>query len=120
LTRLLDGWSASEVAAELGINRSTVSRWMKNDPEFVAALSGNKEISESARGGLADLVPRALSLLEQALQNDNISASRATVALNVVKAAASLGAAAEKTEGTLAARLAEIDARANEQSNRYD
>jgi len=112
LTRLLDGASANQVANELGVNRSTVGRWMKDDPEFQAALSPVEGMSERARGGLAALVPKALRLLDQSLSGDSdIPPARATLALKMVQAAAQVGSAQEKVEGTLASRLAELDAR---------
>jgi len=101
---LASGGTQADAAKAVGVNRSTVMRWLK-DPEFVESVDGRSD----AAGGLTMLVPEALLLLQQALSGD-VSAARARIALDVIKAAAGLnpvGAA----EGTLISRIAELDER---------
>ncbi len=112
LALLLSGLNNAQTAKQIGVNRVTVGRWIKDDPEFAAAL--DPELAEKARGGLRELVPQALKILEDALTpGGNVTAARAKVALDVIKTASSISTSEEKITGTLAARLAEIGTRDN-------
>jgi len=61
-----------------------------------------------ATAGLSDLVPQALQVLEDALSGKKVTAQMARVALDTVKAAASVGGSSEG--GTFLAKLKELDA----------
>lgn len=112
LERLSAGDRIGKVAADLGVHRSTIARWVKNDPEFAATLNPSEdELADRARGGLSTLVPQALELIELALRGDGaVSAARARVALDVIKTAASFDRSEAIGTGTLAERLHELDA----------
>ena len=107
---LAAGVSQAEVARQLGVNKSTVYRWVRAQREQGAAEASLNpsdtpalNLQSEAASGLADLVPRALQLLEAALDGQ-IPASKARVALDIVKAAASV--TGEKSGGELARRIA--------------
>ena len=82
-------------------------RW-KSDPDFEALLDEVAE-EETTEQSLASLVPKAYLLLERALAHGDVAAAKARVALDVLKAAASLQGQEEEGESTLAKKLAEID-----------
>lgn len=108
--------SQAQTATELGVNRSTVGRWQM-DPEFQGLIEQyTTDESEQAATGLSMLVPQALKLIEEALNGKEVTAARARVALDVVKAAASV-TKEEAGASTLEARLAELDARNPRQSD---
>ena len=108
--------SQSETARALGVNRSTIGRWQL-EQEFVELVQRYRsDESEIADQGLAMLVPQALKLIEEALAGKDVSAARARVALDVIKAAASI-TKEEAGTSTLETRLAELDARNPGQSD---
>lgn len=94
---LAQGFSQAKSAAEAGKDRSTIKRWLK-DPAFLDLLQEQKELlaapdplEASAEKGLGSLVPQAIELLEQALSGaGTVSATKARVALDIVKTAATL------------------------------
>ncbi len=102
---LRQGVSQAEVSRQVGVDKSTIGRWLK-DPSFVALVQTPDYQAEAATG-LADLVPQALKLLEDALAGANVPANKAQVALNIVKAAATAGKS-EASGGELARRIAEM------------
>jgi len=104
--------SQYQVAKLIGVDRATIGRWLKSDEEFREEVSrepSEEELSTRARGGLADLVPQAIQLLERALSDGDIPANKATMALNVIKAAAQLSPSVSDADKTLAQRLAELE-----------
>lgn len=110
---LAAGLSNNQASKRAGVNRSTVGRWLE-DPDFqalVEELRGSQALE--ALSGLSSLVPAALKILQDALSGDSdVSAARAGVALNVVKAAASLSKGDEGAgESTLESRIKELDGR---------
>lgn len=61
---LITGVAGSEVARAVGVNPSTVSRWRRNDPQFIAALeSARREVFGEARDRLASLAADAVGVL---------------------------------------------------------
>jgi len=109
---LATGGTKAEAARFAGVDRATVSKWVKN-PAFILLVEKIKpELSETAVKGLHDLIPQALSLLKDSLGADSeITGSRARIALDIVKAAASI-AQTETADGPtdLERRLAQLDA----------
>ncbi len=100
-----EGVSQAEAARRVGLDKSTVHRWVKAGlPAQVAQPA--QDLQSEATTGLADLVPQALKLLEEALSGGSVPAVKARVALDIVKAAASVGIVGGR-EGDLAKRVAE-------------
>jgi phage terminase small subunit len=66
------GGSVTDAARFAGVSRSTVYRWMKNDPVFVAAMNEWKnEAVENARSRLVAMTNRAAMAVDLALSRDN-------------------------------------------------
>lgn len=109
---LAQGAKPADVARQIGVHRSQITRWQK-DPEFQALVqAGAGEASEEAVTGLSMLVPEALKLLEQALRGEGkVTAQRARVALDVVKAAASIDKGGDQASSDFGDKLRELDAR---------
>lgn len=116
---LANGSTKAAAAREAGVDRATLTRWAK-EPSFqdmvLKAQSGDASPEEKASKGLADLVPMAMKVLEDALTGAHqITPAQARVALDVVKAAKTFepAASAEDTgPSTLTALIQELDARA--------
>lgn len=105
--------NASHAARTANVNRSTVVRWLEQEDfqGLVAAASGD-EPSPSATRALADLVPKAVAVVEKGLEGEaTVGASR--VALDVIKVAAQLGPKEGSTNEAppLANLLRELDDR---------
>jgi hypothetical protein len=119
LQRLLLGQSANSISKEIGVHRSTILRWAKNDPDFVEALQDAEQ--EEAKEGLDRLVPKALKTLEDSLTKGNVPTPKARIALDIIKAAAQVAKLDEGGTGSgLAKRLAELDSRNNGGSEQDD
>ena len=104
---LAAGSSQAEAARQAGVNRSTVLRWL-DDPEFQALLQ-EVDPSSDALTGLGVLVPKALEMLNRAMTTGDIPATKARVALDIVKAAAGLKQGDPGGESSLAQRLQQLD-----------
>lgn len=116
---LAEGKSQATAARESGVNRSTIKRWLQ-DPTFQDLLLEQKELSAGpdaleavAERGLGALVPQAIALLQQAITDGDVPAAKARVALDIVKAAATLdkGGGAEGVSGSLASIIERLDER---------
>jgi len=78
---LLSGSSLVDTAATAGVDRSTLSRWMKTDFEFQAALNQGREDLQSAYSArLEKLAEGAIKAVESAIQ-----AGDSKTALEVLK-----------------------------------
>lgn len=106
------GANDTSAARLLGINRATIGRW-KKEPEFSEALRrAQGEAGEEAVAGLGMLVPQALKMLEGYLGGTlDIPAAKATAALNVIKAAATVDRQDGNTTSAFEERLKELDLR---------
>ena len=107
---LAQGGNQAKAAEAAGVARSSVMRWLTT-PEFKALVQEYRDRPDQDRPQtLEDLVPEAHQLLANALRNDgSVSAARAKLALDILKAAA----IAERTtpegrQGSLSARLQEL------------
>ena len=107
--------NASHAAREAKVNRSTVVRWLEQEDfqDLVASLNGS-EPSPTATRALADLVPKAVNVVEKGLEGE-ATVSAARVALDVIKVAAQLGPKEGSLNETppLANLLKELDERKN-------
>ncbi len=119
--RLVEGATLQEAADAAGVNRATVIRW-RQDPAFRDFQADQAKRADDAglraRAGLEALVPKALKLLDEALEpGSKITGQAAKNALDVIKAASAMsreeGAAGG---GTLEARIVEIDEKLGGQS----
>ena len=94
--------NASETARRVGVNRVTVQRWLK-EPGFL-------EADAEPIQGFPGLIPKALQVLDDALDGKKISPAQIRAALEVVKASNALKETV-KTENvaTLADLISELD-----------
>lgn len=108
--------NASEAARQAEVNRSTVTRWLR-DPEFRALITeaeeDDPEVSARAEKSLSDLLPQAVSVIERALSGDKTMVASARVALDVMKVAAQLAPKGQSGNEAppLADLIAELDKR---------
>jgi hypothetical protein len=111
---LAAGSTKAAAARAAEVDPGTITKWAR-DPTFQDLVLRAKEPVDDdpkaqATQGLADLVPQALKVLQDALNGADISPQQQTVALNVIKAAKQLEpAATSEGPSTLAAAIAEID-----------
>ena len=68
IERLTSGSTAVEAATAAGVGRSTIYRWMKEDPAFIAAYNAwQRDLLATARGKMLALTDVALVALGKAL-----------------------------------------------------
>lgn len=92
--------NASQTARDVGVHRATVMRWLQ-DPEFLSETTGKTS-------GLADLVPKAMRVLDDALDGKKITPAQIRAALEVVKASNALKGI-ESQDSPLAQLIASLD-----------
>jgi hypothetical protein len=113
--RSLAGGSTKAAAArEAEVDPGTITKWLK-DPSFrdlilQAQQPADDDIAAKAVQGLSDMVPKALRVIDEALDG-NGTPQQLKAALDVVKAAKQLEpvGSADAGPSTLAAAIAEID-----------
>jgi hypothetical protein len=72
LAALPAGGTFVKAAAEAGVSRVTVYRWVRDDPHFQAAYTAwQQEAAESARARLVKLADKAVDVVERALDRDD-------------------------------------------------
>jgi len=110
---LADGSTKAAAARAAEVDPGTITKWLK-DPAFKDLILKAQEpedddVAGKAVQGLADMVPKALRVIDEALDGNGTPA-QLKAALDVIKAARQLEPVAT-TEGpsTLAAAIAEID-----------
>jgi hypothetical protein len=82
---LLRGGSQSEAAAETGIARETVSRWLHRDPLFIAAYQNTRaELASQIRIELASLGRDAVGAIRETLSQTTDPALRFRAACKVL------------------------------------
>jgi hypothetical protein len=84
---LAGGHPDGEVAAEVGVDRTTLWRWRTSDPAFRAELARRREeLWRSSTDRLRALIPRALGVVEQAIDDGDRGAALALLKLGGVGA----------------------------------
>jgi hypothetical protein len=69
---LTTGKTLTDTAHALEVDRATVSTWVNHSPVFIAGLhSRRQELWEGQVETLRGLLPKALAVLQQALEGDN-------------------------------------------------
>lgn len=96
--------SVSETARQVGVARTTVQRWQK-DPSWLEAADQAQEYEDK---GLNILVPKAMRVLDEALDGKAIKQAQIRAALEVVKASNALKDTGPRTQG-LAELIAQLD-----------
>jgi len=72
LTMLMAGASQREAAGQAGVNEATVSRWMHNDPAFIAAYRAElQSLYDAVTAESLDYRRTALRILAERLNGDN-------------------------------------------------
>ena len=80
---LILGHTDHAVAEQTGVTRETVCRWRNENPYFMAELNRRrKDVWQTAQERLRGLVGKAIDILEQALQPDDVK-----VAVTILRAA---------------------------------
>ena len=93
----------SETARQVSVNRTTIQRWLK-DPEFLKLEAPEEETPT----GLGQLVPKAMKVLDDALDGKRITQAQIRAALEVVKASNAFAAFEERGE-SLAEIISKLD-----------
>jgi transposase-like protein len=76
LEGLVMGKSVTEVAQAAGVGRTTIYRWLKNDPAFRAAYNQwHEQMQENTRSRLLMMLDKATGALEKALEAGNSQAA---------------------------------------------
>jgi predicted phosphohydrolase len=102
----------TEVAAKVGATRQTVSEWLNQDPSFQATFNRRRQdLWDRASDRLRALLPKALGILEQSIEQGDIKA-----AIAVLRAAGLHGLSAP--EGPTNAEDAKTEARERERARR--
>lgn len=71
IPHLLHGRSITETADLIGVARQTVSRWLHNDPAFIAAYNAERlAVIEATRSRIINLATVALDVLEGILKDE--------------------------------------------------
>lgn len=97
----------SEAARAAGVNRSTVGRWIQEVPEFLTD-DGSVEPTDFE---VATLVPKAIRILDNALEGERVTNSQIRAALEVVKASNALKApSTEEKAASLLDLITAVDA----------
>jgi transposase len=68
----LSGKGDGEIATEIGVARSTVSRWRNHNDDFRAALAGQREaLRERTADALQALADKAMRVLDAAMESEH-------------------------------------------------
>jgi hypothetical protein len=106
LEALLAGSTITDAAAAVGVSRTTVHRWLKDDYLFRAEVNAARHaLRQTSLARLDALCERSIEVLRGAL--DQSSDTR--IALEVLKGCGVLGG--DRTVGTLDAELLEAESR---------
>lgn len=106
LEALLSGRTITDAAAAVGVSRTTVHRWLKDDYLFRAEVNAARHaLRQTSLARLDALCERSIEVLKGALDQ----ASDTRIALEVLKGCGILGG--DRTVGTLDAELLEAESR---------
>src|SRR5262249_30387468 len=103
---LATGKTDTEAAESLSLNRVTLTRWRLYDPVFQAALNERRaEVWGAGLERLRSLIPRALDVLAEAIENGNMSAKlkAARTILGLVELPSPVPSGPTSPEGIIAA-----------------
>ncbi len=80
LELVLSGSTISAAAQAVGIDRSTVHRWVRSDFEFQAALNrGKRELAEAVQARLLTVADKAAAVVGNAVDQGNLTAALAVL-----------------------------------------
>ena len=80
LERLLLGETVTAAAKAVGIDRSTLHRWLRKDFEFQAAFNRRKrELAEAVQVRLLSLADKAAAVVGNAVEQGNLNAALAVL-----------------------------------------
>ena len=97
---LILGDTDHAVAEQIGVARETICRWRNENPYFMAELNRRrKDVWQTAQGRLRGLVGKAIDILEQALQPDDVKA--AVIVLRAANLYGNVGAPHGETDPEL-------------------
>lgn len=102
----LETGNISQAAKLAGVSRPTLQRWLK-DPKFLEGVSPAS--TEPAELGLKIMVPKALKLVDSALEGKNVTASQLRAAMAVINASNALKQSDKTAETTLEQRIQALE-----------
>jgi len=77
---LLTGKTTSAAAKDVGVDRSTVHRWVREDFEFQAALNrGKRELADAVQTRLLTIADKAAEVVGKAVHQGDLGASLAVL-----------------------------------------
>jgi hypothetical protein len=101
------GKTVTQVSAEVGVARQTVSEWLNHQPGFQAAFNQRRqELWDAVSDRLRSLLPKALDVLDQAIDRGDLKA-----ALEILKSAMHR---LQRPEGPTSAEEAHVAAKESE------
>ncbi len=69
---MLAGTSLPDTAAQLGVGRGTLYRWLREDPDFIAAWNGwRRDLARAARSRLLTIGDTAVTTVQEAIEKGN-------------------------------------------------
>ncbi len=76
LDHMLAGKSISDAAKEVDADRTTLHRWLREDPHFQATYNQRRrELQEAHQTRLSSIAAKALQTVEQAVENGDVGTS---------------------------------------------
>ena len=76
IAALLAGKTITDAAADAGVDRATVHRWLREDFTFTAAFNaGRRELREGVQTRLERLAEKAAAAVERAIDNGDVKAA---------------------------------------------
>jgi len=76
LDHMLAGKSISDAAKEVDADRTTLHRWLREDPQFLATYNQRRrELQEAHQTKLSSIAAKALQTVEQAVENGDVATS---------------------------------------------
>ena len=116
LTALLSGQTVTAAAAAVGVARTTLHRWLREDEAFAAAYNGRRaELRDAAHARLLGLADKALAALERALDEGDTRAAAAVLRGLGLLSGAPLAIGGDTPEGVRRDRALAEQERRNEE-----
>jgi transposase-like protein len=95
---IAQGWKTVDIAEDLGVDESTISRWRRKAAFAALVQSVNAEANQELVGRMADLLHRLLDVIEELLEyrhNPTIKLRAAIALLNELGLGRTMKAAAQ-------------------------